>query len=60
MRDAPLTHDKPERRDRRAESHFCPEVGSTVYCDRLRCSLCDLPDEVDPEDIEHLDQEGDR
>lgn len=27
-------------REQLASSHFCEEVGSTVYCDRIDCGYC--------------------
>lgn len=31
-------------RDRVARSHFCDEVGSTVYCEREQCPHCGVED----------------
>jgi hypothetical protein len=39
-RGAPDTHDAPQRRRDRADSHFCDEVGSRVYCSALDCPFC--------------------
>lgn len=39
-RGTPWGHEKPERRYRRAQSHFCREVGSTMYVSKLACPYC--------------------
>ena len=36
----PFGYEKPERRRDRADSHFCEEVGSTVWVGKDRCPYC--------------------
>jgi len=40
MRDAPLTHDKPQVRRDRAPSHWCRRLGCRVYCPQDECPQC--------------------
>ena len=66
----PYTYTEPEQRRDRAESHFCEEIGSSLYVSKVDCPYCEIElpepegaaDREVEESIEEIEEieEGDR